>query len=82
MKRIIVTEEEVSFSKLIEECEDKDISIKNILQAIDTRFERYDINAQMINESVILLLSCSPDKDDCKDIDKENLEKLLNILNK
>ena len=82
MKRIRVIEEETFFSELIAECEDKDIDIKDILSAIDTKFENYKTNVELINVSIKLLLDCSPFKDDCKDIDIDNLKKLLNILEK
>lgn len=80
MKRILVTEEEVTFSTLIYECDNVDINIKDILQSIDSKFENYKTNVELINVSVSLLLNCSPRKDDCEGLDVENLRKLLDII--
>lgn len=82
MKRYIITEEEVTLSKLIEECEIEDVNIQDILSSIDCKFENYKTNVQLINISISLLLNCNPSKDDCEGINIENLEMLLNILKK
>lgn len=80
MKRTVVVEEDITFPKLIQECEDTDINIKDIIAAIDEKYAKYSINAELINQSISLLLSFKPSKGDCEDINVENLETLLNII--
>ena len=80
MKRFVVKEEEITFAKLIDECNNEDINVADILEAIDSKFENYRTNVEMINKSIRLLLNCRPCKEEISGIDMENVKQLLDIL--
>jgi len=82
MKINIVTEKDVSIAELINgtECTDDDVNIKDIIHSISNRYEDYAVDSKIVNTGITVMLNCSPSIDDLKNINIENLAKLLKIL--
>ena len=80
-----IKEEDLNFTEItifdiIQNNEIKRSEIPLIIQQISDNFESYEIDSMILNKIIKIIIDCSPNKEDLKDIDVENLKEFLIFL--
>jgi len=71
---------ETTFTELLDSCNDIDINSQEIIKELSDKFESYEFDIKLLHSILDIINSCSPSKEDLKDLDIDKIRKLLEVF--